>query len=126
MFRILRRFLSRNITTVSRTGWEARRQRRVENASDTLLRGRCRRSHMVHARFWQFSKHAVHWEHFDKHERERRKQLVAEWKRREEEKLDAGTSSGSSDPEKHWDNWKHFEVRQVRTQRVARVSKHDK
>ena len=60
------------------------------------------------------------------HERERRKQLVAEWKRREEEKLDAGTSSGSSDPEKHWDNWKHFEVRQVRTQSVARVSKHDK
>ena len=34
----------------------------------------------------------MHWEHFDKHERERRKQLVAEWKRRDEEKLDAGTS----------------------------------
>jgi len=56
----------------------------------------------------------AHWEHFDKHERERRKQLVAEWKRREEEKLDAGSSSSSSEPEKHWDNWKHFEVRQVR------------
>ena len=68
------------------------------------------------------SRHA----HFDKHENERRKQLVAEWKRREEEKLDTGTSSGSSEVEKHWDNWKHFEVRQVRTQSVARVSKHDK
>ena len=67
----------------------------------------------------------VHWEHFDKHERERRKQLVAECKRREEEKLDAGTSSGSSEPEKHWDNWKHFQVRQVKAQRVAKVSKHD-
>ena len=41
----------------------------------------------------------AHWEHFDKHDRERRKQLVAEWKRREEEKLDAGSSSGSSEPE---------------------------